>query len=372
MVSLVVHDEFGPEKVLEVWDAKSGMHGFVVIDNTARGPAKGGIRMTPTVSVREVSKLARAMTWKTAIADLPFGGGKSGIMADPKKMAPQKKDAIMAAFGRALKGIAPHLYIAAPDMNTGEHEMQTFARANGSAKSTTGKPRSMGGLPHEYGSTGYGVYISTLVAAEFMGLGVKGATVAIEGFGNVGSFAMKYLSEAGAKVVAISDSRGCAYSPSGLDYRNVTQIKAKTGSVINCRGAKCIACTDLFELPVDILIPAAVPDSINHENMDKVKARLIVEGANIPATPDVEQHLHERGILVVPDIVANAGGVISSYAEYRGESKAQMVSLVEAKQRKNTKLVLKRAADAHIAPRDAAMKIAVERVREAMKRKEKG
>jgi len=368
---MVTHDEFGPEKVLEVWDAKSGMHGYVVIDNTARGPAKGGIRMTPTVDRHEVAKLARAMTWKTAIADLPFGGGKSGIMADPKKMPPHKKTEIVAAFGRALHAISPHIYIAAPDMNTGEHEMQVFARANGNIRSTTGKPKSMGGLPHEYGSTGYGVYISTLVAADFMGMAVKGATVAIEGFGNVGSFAMKYLVDAGAKVVAVSDSRGCVYSPSGLDFRTVSEVKAKTGSVINCRGAKCAACTDLFELPVDILIPAAVPDSINHANMDKIKAKLIVEGANIPATPEVEQHLHERRILVVPDIVANAGGVISSYAEYRGESKAQMVSLVESKQRKNTKLVLKRAADANIKPRDAAMKIAVERVREAMNRRER-
>jgi glutamate dehydrogenase/leucine dehydrogenase len=363
---MVAHDEFGPEKVIEMWDARTGMYGFTVIDNTARGPAKGGIRMTPTVNKHEVAKLARAMTWKTAIADLPFGGGKSGIVANPKGMPAGKKDAIIAAFGRALRDIAPKLYMAAPDMNTGEHEMGVFARANGNMKSITGKPKAMGGLPHEYGSTGYGVYVSTLVAAEFAGIDINGATVAIEGFGNVGTFAMKFLQGEGAKIVAVSDSRGSAVLKSGLDYKKLIEVKKEAGSVINYRGAQEKTCTDLFELPVDILIPAAVPDSINGENVEKVKAKVIVEGANIPARPEIEQRLHERGILVVPDIVANAGGVISSYAEHRGMNKGEMMRLVEMKQRQNTKVVLQHASSGDMKPRDAAMEIAVARVREAM------
>ncbi|MFH1294342.1 MAG: Glu/Leu/Phe/Val dehydrogenase [Candidatus Aenigmatarchaeota archaeon] len=363
---MVTHDEFGPEKVIEFWDPKTGMFGFTVIDNTSRGPAKGGIRMTSTVDKHEVAKLARAMTWKNAIADLPFGGGKSGIVANPKGMPQEQKDAIMASFGKALKNIAPSLYIAAPDMNTGEHEMGVFAKANGNMKSITGKPKSMGGLPHEYGSTGYGVYISTMVAAEFAGIDIKGATIAIEGFGNVGTFAMKFLQKEGAKIVAISDSRGTAYRKDGIEHDELLKVKKDTGSVVNYKGAQTKACTDLFELPVDILIPAAVPDVINTSNVEKIKARLVVEGSNIPARPEIEERLHEHGIIVVPDIVANAGGVISSYAEYKGLGKEEMFKLVEKKQRQNTKVVLQHASASDISPRKAAMEIAVARVREAM------
>lgn len=366
---MVAHDEFGPEKVIEMWDAKTGMFGFTVIDSTARGPAKGGIRMTPTVDKHEVSKLARAMTWKNAIANLPFGGGKSGIVANPKTIPQSKKDAIVAAFGKRLRCIAPNLYIAAPDMNMGEHEMGVFAKANGNMKSVTGKPVKMGGLPHELGSTGYGVYISTVIAAEMKGLELQGATVAIEGFGNVGSFAMKFLTEAGAKVVAVSDSRGSACMKDGMNTKKLATVKKRTGSVIHYKGARHRTCTDLFEMPVDILIPAAVPDSINHENVNKIKAKIVIEGSNIPARPEIERKLHERGVLVVPDIVANAGGVISSYAEYRGMKKAAMMKLVEKKQRQNTKLVLEHSMNNGMNPREAAMAIAVERVRKAINNK---
>ncbi len=368
---MVSFDEFGPEKILEVYDFKTKMHGFVVIDNTSRGPAKGGIRMTPSVSIDEVARLARAMTWKCAIAALPFGGGKSGIIADPRTMNQDQKDAIIASFSRALKPVSPKYYIAAPDVNTAEHEMKVFATANGSMKSCTGKPANLCvrsgqkcGIPHEYGSTGFGVYHATLVALNHLGRDVKNTTFAIEGFGNVGTFAAQYLTEAGAKFVAVSDSKGCLHNPQGIDYKQLMAVKEKTGSVTNYKPGTVLDGKKLFELDVDVIIPAALPDVITAENKDRVRTTLIVEAANIPIKPDIEAQLEKKGVLIVPDVVANAGGVISSYAEYRGLNPRDMFSLVEKKIVQNTKLVLEHAKKEHMTTRDAALDIAMKRVKQ--------
>ncbi len=373
---MVEFDEFGPEKILEVHDTKTGMHGFTVIDNTARGPAKGGIRMTPSVTIDEVAKLARAMTWKCALADLPFGGGKSGIVANDKELTAVQKAEIIKAFSRGIKPICPSQYVAAPDMNMAEKEMRIFVVSNGSLKSATGKPANLCvkpgvecGIPHEYGSTGFGVFHAALVGAKHIGLHIKGASVAIEGFGNVGTFAAKYLSEIGAKIVAVSDSKGCIYNPKGLDYKKLMDIKQKTRTVINYKPSKILDCEELFGLPVDVLIPAAIPNVINKENVDRIKAKIVVEASNIPATPEIEEKMHKKGILVIPDFVANAGGVISSYAEYMGRNPKDMFKLIEEKIVKNTEIVLDHSKKEKISPRDAAMEIAVKRVREAMRKR---
>ena len=368
-------DEFGPEKILEVYEPKSGMKGVVVIDNTALGPGKGGIRMTPTVDVAEVFRLARTMTWKCALAGLPFGGAKSGIIFDPKVHPKEKKKEIIEAFARALRPVCPSMYIAAPDVATGEEEMRWFAEANGDWRACTGKPKDMCidaekkrcGIPHEFGSTGFGVAHAAAVAARHAGIEIKGATVAIEGFGNVGSFAAKHLSDMGAKIIAVSDSKGVIYNENGLAFDQLSKIKAATGSVINYKPGKVLSGREIFELPVDILIPAALADVITKENVHRVRAKIVVEGANIPMTPEMEKALHDRGILVVPDFVANAGGVISSYAEWLGETPDAMLKLVEEKIKANVDLVLESAQAERIMPRDAAMEIAKQRVREAMK-----
>src|SRR3989344_2447667 len=200
---MVEFDAYGPEKILQVYNPKVGMRGFVVLDNLSLGPAKGGIRMTQTVSVDEVAKLARTMTWKSAMANLPFRGGKSGIIADPRQFSLEKKKEIVEAFSRALKVVSPNYYIAAPDINTGEQEMEWFAKANGSKKACTGKPKKMGGIPHELGSTGFGVFHAAKIASEYAKIDLEKATVAVEGFGNVGFYTAKFLSEAGAKLVAV-------------------------------------------------------------------------------------------------------------------------------------------------------------------------
>ncbi len=373
---MVDYDEFGPEKILQVYGHKAGLRGFTVIDNTALGPAKGGIRMTPSVSIDEVAKLARTMTWKCSLAGLPFGGGKSGIVADPKKLTQEQKLSVMKAFGQALRPIAPKYYIAAPDMNTAEEEMRAFVDGNGSMKSATGKPAGLCvkpgekcGIPHEYGSTGFGVFHATMIALRYAKIKQKDFTVVIEGFGNVGSFAAKYLSEAGAKVVAVSDSKGTIYNKDGLNFQQLADTKANTGSVVNYQPSQQLSNNALFELDVDVLIPSAIPDVINSGNVNKIKARMVVEAANIPATPEIEKQLHARGILVVPDFVANAGGVISSYSEYKGKNPDDMFRLVEKKIKANTNKVLKRAKKENVHPRDAAMSIAVERVKAAMEKK---
>lgn len=367
---MIQGDAFGPEKVIQVYNAKLGMRGFVVIDNTALGPGKGGIRMTSTVSVEEVAQLARAMTWKNALADLPFGGAKSGILADNKQLLPQKKEQIVRAFSEAIKEICPAQYIAGPDMNMAEQDMAWFAEANGNQNACTGKPASMGGLPHELGSTGYGVFLATKVAATKISLNLKEARVAIEGFGNVGWFAAKFLSEAGAKVVAVSDSKGVVYDPNGLEFKKLDTVKKKTGSVINYspksgRGKANKSNKDnssILTVPADILITAAIPDLIRSGDVDALAFRLIVEGSNIPMTYDVEELCMRKGILVVPDIIANAGGVISSYVEFIGGTEQQMFPLVEEKILRNVELILTRAIQQRTTPRQAALQIAKDRV----------
>lgn len=379
----ITHDTFGPEMIIEVYDSKTGMRGFLVIDNTVLGPGKGGIRMTPDVTPEEVFSLARTMTFKNALAGLPFGGAKSGIVFDPKKHSLDDKRTFLRAFSRLLKPLVPKKYIAAPDIHTGEREMRWFVEANGDWRAATGKPKDLCrettrkgkkirqcGIPHEFGSTGFGVAWAAHTAAKHTGLPLKNARVAIEGFGNVGEFAARHLKEMGATIVAISDSRGAIYNERGL---NLVTIKAakKRGSVKDYTDAQSISHADLFELPVDILIPAAIGNVITKKNYQRVRAAIIIEAANIPIPRDIEEKLWKRGVLIVPDIIANAGGVISSYAEHKGYSPEAMFAMVKKKIVSNTAALLAHANEARISPRQAAMEVAQKRIREAAVRKEK-
>ena len=373
---MIKFGEFGPEKVLEVYEPENGLHGFLVIDNTAFGPGKGGIRMTSMVTADEVFRLARTMTWKCALADIPFGGAKSGIVAEPKDLVEREKKALIEAFARALKPLCPKLYIAGPDVGTGMEEMRWYAEANGSHNSCTGKPANMCvapgeqcGIPHEFGSTGFGVAQAALEAADHIGMDLRGATVAIEGFGNVGTFAAEHLCKLGAKVVATSDRNGTIYNKKGLDPKKLMRIKKSTGSVVNYKPGRVLKGKDLFGLKVDVLVPAALSDVITPENVDKVRAKIVVEASNIPMKSEVEEVLFRRGVLVVPDFVANVGGVISSYAEYRGYNPKQMFKTVETKLRKNVREVLKASRKRGLKPRDVALEIARDRVQKAMRRR---
>jgi glutamate dehydrogenase/leucine dehydrogenase len=222
------------------------------------------------------------------------------------------------------------------------------------------------GIPHEYGSTGYGVFLAAKIAAEHIGLDLKGARIAIDGFGNVGSFLAKYFSDSGAKIVAVSDSKGCIYNPKGLNYEKLKQIKEQSKSVIGYEPGQVLSNEELFGLSMDILVPASIPDVINEKNVDEIKARIIVEAANIPTKYEIEKKLQENDVLVVPDIIANAGGVISSYAEYIGTNPEKMFEMVEERISRNTKLVIKEAEELKTSPRNAALIIAQRRIKEAM------
>jgi len=360
-------DEFGPEKIIETYNPKVGMRGLLVIDSLALGPGKGGIRMTPTVDKKEVFRLARTMTWKNALADLPFGGAKSGIMADPKSFDLKKKKQIIEAFSEALKIICPKEYVAAPDINTGEKEMEWFAKKNGSMKSCTGKPKKLNGLPHELGSTGFGVYNSLLIAAKYAKLNIQKSSIAIEGFGNVGWYTAKYLNQNCGKIVAISDSSGVIYNKKGLNFEKVAEIKKTQGKVIAYKNGTILPSNNILDIDADILVTAAIPDLIKEGDVDRLKFKMIVEGSNIPMTEAAEELCYKKGILIVPDFLANAGGVISSYVEYINGSEKKMFELVANKIKKNTTMVMDITKKKKITPRQAAVAIAISRVRKKCK-----
>ncbi len=373
---IIFKDKFGPEYIVKVHDPKIGMEGVLIVDNTALGLGKGGIRMTPDVSEGEVFRLARTMTWKNALADIPFGGAKAGIKFLGNDL--EKKKEFVQSFARAIKPLLIKKYVAGPDVNTGEREMKWFVEAVGNPRTATGKPADMCfkltgknggekcGLPHEYGSTGFGVAKATKAVVEFLGLDIKNLKVAIDGYGNVGSFAFKFLKEMGAKIVAVSDMYGTIFCENGLDAVKLDKLKMDRKSVGDCAKEKKMEREAIFGLPVDILIPASVTDVINEKNRDFIKAKIIVEGANIPMSEETEKYLGKKGILILPDFVANAGGVISSYAEYRGYNPKRMFEMIERKIVKTTKLVLKESARQKISPREAAMKIAMAKVEAKM------
>lgn len=363
----IIKDKFGPEYIVRVYDPIIGMDGFLVIDNIALGPGKGGIRMTSNVTEEEVFRLARTMTWKNAIAGIPFGGAKAGIVWPGGSDELKKK--FVQSFAKKIKVFTPKYYIAGPDVNTGEKEMQWFVEATGNWRSATGKPANLCmnlfgkpgekcGIPHEFGSTGFGVAKATAVAAELKGMDIKKATVAIHGFGNVGGFTYRYLRDMGAKVVAIADISGAAFSPTGVDHHDIETLIANKGLLRQCQKCTLISQEEFWKLSVDILIPASVTDVINEKNKKGIKAKIIVEGANIPMSEEIERELFERGILIVPDFIANAGGVISSYAEYRGYNPKRMFELVERKITENVRRILKKSLKFNKNPREIAWELA--------------
>lgn len=365
----IQHDEFGPEHLVEVYDTTTGMRGFLVIDNTALGLGKGGIRMTSDVTMYEVWRLARTMTFKNALAGIPFGGAKGGIIW-PYGASLKKKEEYVRAYARAVKPFIPKKYVAGPDIATGEREMQWFADELHSLRASTGKPSNIcidvhghrlcaNGLPHELGSTGFGVAHATKVAANFAGLKLNKTSVAIHGFGNVGSFAFYHLSSMGFKVVAVSDRDTALYDKNGLPVE-LFEFAQKRVPLKTYKNALHVRPNKIFALPADILIPASVTDVIHEKNKRTVKAKIIVEGGNIPMSEKIERELHNRGIIIVPDFVANSGGVISSYSEYMGYKPATMFELIERKVTANTRRVLRESKKRRHAPRAVAMQLARE------------
>jgi len=301
---------------------------FVVFHNTSRGPAKGGIRMAPDVSLDETAVLAELMTWKTALVKVPFGGGKSGIRLDPLGIDRVTKDTVLREYVHLVElELASGAYVPAPDMATGPRDMAIIFGETHIPESVTGKPPRVGGLPGRQEATGRGVATATGLACErVLGRAPSEVTVAVQGFGNVGSHTAGFLHAMGAKVVAVNDIGGGVHSGDGLDVP-VLMRAAEAGEGLSASGAGALTNDELLALDVDVLIPAATGHAITGENAGGVKARLVVEGANAPTTPEADLALADAGVTVVPDVLANAGGVIASYVEWR---KAKSGSLTDA------------------------------------------
>jgi glutamate dehydrogenase/leucine dehydrogenase len=352
-------DELGPHKVVHIYEPSVGLRGIVVVDNVACGPSVGGVRMAPAVTAEEVFRLARVMTLKNAGAGLPHGGGKAGIIAEPKEV---DKERLIRAFARAIRDLTE--YIPGPDMGTDESCMAWIRDEIGRC---AGLPRVLGGIPlDEIGATGFGLTVCAEVAVEFCDVELSGATMAIEGFGSVGRAAASFLAEKGVTLVAVSDSKGAVHDPGGIDVGRLAAAKDETGSVTGYEGGRKIPNTDLFAVSCDILIPAAGPDCIHEDNVEQIDAKLILQGANIPATPEAETRLHERGVLSVPDFICNAGGVICASVEFHGGSESSAMEDIAEKLSRNTREVLERARSEGTDPRRAALHLARARVDEAM------
>ena len=354
-------DDLGPAKVILIHEPASGLKAALVVDNVAAGPSIGGLRMAPDVSIEECCRLARAMTLKNAAAGLPHGGGKSVMFADPR-MPRADKERLVRALACALADERD--YIFGPDMGTDEQCMAWVRDEIGRA---VGLPREVGGIPlDEIGATGWGLFHATEVALRYRDFPLAGARVAIQGFGAVGRHAIRFLAARGAKLVAASDTQGTLHDPAGLDAAALTALKAAGRSVVEHDRGDRLARDAIVDIACDIWIPAARPDVIDEANVDRLQARLVVEGANIPVTPGAERRLHERGVLCVPDFIANAGGVICAAVEYRGGSQTEALAVIEEKLRRNTEEVLAISRTEGLLPREAAVRLAVGRIRKAM------
>ncbi len=360
----ITYDEFGPFKVIEVYEPSVGLRGTLVVDNVARGPSIGGVRMAPDVSTAECFRLARAMTFKNAAADLPHGGGKSVLYGDPAMPRDQKEE-LVRAFACALEEVDQ--YIFGPDMGTDEECMGWVRDEIGRA---VGLPSEIGGIPlDELGATGWGLLHAIKVACEFRERELAGTRVAVQGFGAVGKHAARFLAEAGAVIVGAAELGGTVACPDGLDVDKLIALKDEGGSLLDYPDGPGVVKSDtdaIIDVPCDIWIPAARPDVIREDNVDRLQADMVVSGANIPMTEGAEKILHERGVLCIPDFIANAGGVICAAMEYQGASRSAAMAIIEEKITYNVHRVLETARAEHCTPRKAAEEMAHRRVRRAM------
>ncbi len=297
--------------------------GYRVHHSSVLGPTKGGIRYSPEVRISEVRALAMWMTWKSALMHLPYGGAKGGVACDPRQLSRRELERMTRRYATEISILmGPQSDIPAPDVGTNAEVMawimDTYSMHRGYsvASVVTGKPISIGGSVGRSDATGRGVMIAAREAARLRGLPFTGSRVAIQGFGNVGEAAARLLHEQGCRIVAVSDIAGGCANPAGLDPRTVLQHMRRTGTVMRLPGAETVSNAELLELPCDVLIPAAIEGQITRDNAARIRAGIVVEAANGPTTPEADEILAERGVLVVPDILANAGGVTVSYFEW--------------------------------------------------------
>jgi glutamate dehydrogenase (NAD(P)+) len=320
--------------------------GYRVQYNITLGPAKGGIRYHPNVTLDEVTALAAWMTWKCAVAHIPFGGGKGGIIVDPNRLSRRELEALTRRYvAEIVDAIGPEKDVPAPDVNTNDQIMAWFMDTysmhvgHTSTAVVTGKPIEMGGSLGRREATGRGVMIVTREAAKHLGLDLKNAKVAVQGFGNVGSVSADLIAKLGAKIVAVTDWKGGVYNDQGLDIGKMLDFAQQHRTIDGFPGGEKIDNSKLFGLDVDVLVPAALENQITMENAPSIKAKIIAEGANGPTTPEAHRHLHERGVFVIPDILANAGGVTTSYFEWVQDRHGYFWTEKEVNERLEAKMV---------------------------------
>ncbi len=350
---------------------------FVVRHNDVLGPSKGGIRMTPTVNLNEVTGLAMEMTWKTALIGVPFGGGKSGIRYDPSGLKPTEKEILIRAFTRGIhRHIGPEIYVPAPDMGTSESDMghirDCISYSEGTSITSgcyvTGKPVVLGGIVGRREATGQGVVATVAAACRRLNLNPSKLRVAVQGFGNVGSVAAQAIAELGAAVVAVSDITGGTFNSDGLDVVRLAEHVQASGGVKGFSGGREVSFDEVLEAECDVLIPAAAGSAITEENAARIRAKIIAEGANAPLTPPADEILNAREVFIIPDILCNAGGVFVSYLEYTQETQRDQSTREEVEQRLKKRMtrtfdqVHERTLEKRGSMRHAAMDIAVQRV----------
>lgn len=343
---------------------------FIVQHCCVRGPAKGGIRMWEDVTIEETRRLAELMTYKCALAKIPFGGGKSGIRIDGKTLSPEARRALIAEYVHVF---GPYLnsgsYVPAPDMGTGPADMATIYGCTHILESVTGKPPRIGGLPGRAEATGYGVATTVkLAAADVLRKDIKDLTVAVQGFGNVGRWTAIFLNEWGARVVGVSDVTKAIYDESGLPIRDIREVGTLDETCL-----PDIPRDELLYLPVDVLVPAATGGVITGESAGKLKAKLVIEAANDPTTSEADAVLEDRNIVAVPDILANSGGVIASYIEWRQAKsgsltdKRETYEVIERQISQSYSQVSDFAKAKNAAYRHAAWALAVDEVVQSMR-----
>lgn len=353
-------------------------HGYRVQHNLSRGPAKGGIRYHPGVSLDEVRALAMWMTWKCAVVNLPYGGAKGGVVVDPKTLSDSELENLTRRYATEISiMIGPNEDIPAPDMGTNGRIMAwimdtiSMHRGYTEAGVVTGKPVSVGGTLGRAEATGRGLLYVMQEAAQRFQTPLEGATVAVQGFGNVGAVAAKLLHAAGARVVAVSDTTTALYNGRGLDIPALMRLSEGKARLSEADGGDRISNEELLTLPVDYLVPAAIEGQITEHNAEDLRARFVVEGANGPTTPEADEMLADRGVIVVPDILANAGGVIVSYFEWVQDLQFYFWEEHEVNERLHRVITrafrdVAAAAQKHnVGLREAAMILAVSRVVEA-------
>ena len=360
----------------------TNLSAFIVRHNDALGPAKGGIRMTPSVTIDDVTGLAMEMTWKTSLIGVPFGGGKAGIRLDTTNLSLDAKEVVVRSFTRgAHRHIGPEIYIPAPDMGTNETDMGHIRDCISYSAGTsitdgcfvTGKPVILSGIVGRREATGHGVVHTIVAACEKLGLDIKTARVVVQGFGNVGAVTANALASLGAKIIAIADLYGAIADNNGLDIPALNKyVSTSTAGVKGFPNAAAMDPSDIFALECDILVPAASGSQITAKNAPAIKARIIAEGANAPTTPDADQLLNQRDIFLIPDILCNAGGVFVSYLEYAQETQREQMTLAIVEQRLRQRMidrfnqVYDLAQHDNLPMRHAAMNLAVGRVVDAV------